>query len=165
MLRTNVASLLLAASAGAVLLPACSRKPTDEAQIRSLFVEAAHSAEERRVNDVMRDVSDSFEGQGLDRRGVKQVVALHVLRGSWNAVTISGDRIAVHGDGADAVVDVVMLRSGKGRAIAELLPEQATVHRFWLKLKREPDGWKVTSATWRPISLGDAVAGPGGAAP
>lgn len=148
-------------AAAAVLVAACSRKPSDEEQIRSLLTDAAQAAEEKRVSDVVRAIADDFAGEGLDKRGVKQLVAFHLLRGSWVGVTISGDVITVDGDTARAVVDVVMVRSGKGRALTELLPEQATVHRFSLKLRREKDGWRATSAAWRPISLEDAVAGPG----
>lgn len=144
----------------ALLSAACSRKPSDEEQIRSLFTETARAAEERRVGDVMRGVSDRFEGQGLDKQGVKQLVAFHVLRGSWVALALGGEKLSVAGDAASAAVDVVMIRSGKGRVLAELLPEQATVHRFTFRLEREADGWKVTSATWRPVPLEEAAAGP-----
>jgi hypothetical protein len=163
MLRKMLATMLFVViAAGAVAMsPACSRKPSDEEQIRSLFVDAAHAAEEKRVGDVVRAVADDFAGEGLDKRGVKQLVAFHLLRGSWVGVTISGDAITVEGDTARAVVDVVMVRSGKGRALTELLPEQATVHRFSLKLRRESEGWRATSGAWRPISLEEAVAGPG----
>jgi hypothetical protein len=161
MLREVLAKgLFVAIAAAAVALPACSRKQSDEEQIRSLFVDAARAAEEKRPGDVVRAVADDFVGEGLDKRGVKQLVALHLLRGSWVGVTISGDAIIVRGDTARAVVDVVMVRSGKGRALAELLPEQATVHRFSLELRKESEGWRATSGAWRPISLEDAVAGP-----
>jgi hypothetical protein len=152
-------------AAAVILLPACSRKPTDEAQIRAVFADAVHAAEEKQVGEVMRGVSERFQGDGLDKRGVRQLVTFHVLRGSWVALTISGEQVSVHGDAADAVVDLVMVRSGKGRALAELLPQQATVHRFTMTLEREDDDWRVTNASWRPISLEQAAAGPAPAPP
>lgn len=155
-----MSATLLVAIAAAASLTACARKQTDEEQIRAVFVEAAHAAEEKRVNDVMRAVSDRFEGEGLDRHGVKQLVAFHLLRGAWVAISLGGYDIQVHGDTADAVVDVVMVRSGKGRALSELLPENATVHRFTTRVERTKDGWKVASAAWRPVAIEDAVAGP-----
>lgn len=152
-----VLSLALGAPAA---LTACKRERTDAEQIRALLAEAAHAAEEKRVDGVMRAVSERFEGQGLDARGVKQLVAFHLLRGSWVAIELGGDEISVDGDAATAAVDVVMVRSGKGRALAELLPENATVHRFVLRLARAKGGWSVTTATWRPASLEEALAGP-----
>ena len=44
--------------------------------------------------------------------------------------------------------------------LAEILPEAASVYRFDLRLVKESDGWRVTRAAWRPITLEQAVAGP-----
>jgi hypothetical protein len=66
----------------------------------------------------------------------------------------------VEGDAARAEVDVILSRSGQGTRLADLLPEQASVHRFTCRLAREQDGWKITSAAWRPISLEEAASGP-----
>jgi hypothetical protein len=159
--RALIAALLLLAGAGAIVLPRLLRNPpTDEEQIRALFDDAARATEQKRIGDAVEGLSESFQGQGLDKRGAKQLVAAHVLRGSWVSATISGAEVEVEGDAARAVVDVILSRSGKGTRLADLLPEQATVHRFTCRLAREPDGWKVTSAAWRPVSLEEAAAGP-----
>jgi hypothetical protein len=134
--------------------------PGDEEQIRALLADAARAAEEQRIGDAVRDVSERFEGEGLDRRGVKQLVAAHVLRGTWVSVAIAGAAIAPSGDAARAAVDVVLSRSGKGTPLADLLPAQASVHRFQLRLARERGAWKVVGAAWRPITIEEAVAGP-----
>ncbi|HET9595732.1 MAG TPA: hypothetical protein VFP65_09140 [Anaeromyxobacteraceae bacterium] len=134
--------------------------PSDEAQIRALLERAAEAAGEKRVGDAVADLSDRFQGEGLDRQGAKQLVALHVLRGTWVSVAVTGARIAPEGDAARAAVDVLLSRGGKGARLADLLPEQASVHRFQLALEREPGGWKVVRARWRPVTLEEATAGP-----
>jgi hypothetical protein len=91
---------------------------------------------------------------------VRQLVTLHVLRGSWVAVKVAGATIRVERDASRAVADVVMLRSGKGERLAELIPEQATLHRFDLRLAREEGEWKVTAARWRPITPDELASGP-----
>jgi hypothetical protein len=155
-----IASLLLAV-AGVLFLPRlCRHRPTDEEQILALFADAARAAEEKRIGDAVRGVSERFAGEGLDKRGVKQLVAANVLRGTWVSVAIAGAKVGVQGDDAHAVVDVIMSRSGKGRPVAELLPERGAVHRFSLRLAREDDGWRVTSAAWHPISVEEAITGP-----
>jgi hypothetical protein len=145
-----------------VLLPRLLRhQPTDEERIRALFDDAARAAEEKRIGDAVQGVSERFEGEGgLDKAGVRRLVAAHVLRGTWVSVTVSGAKVSVQGDAARAVVDVIMSRSSKGRALADLLPEQATVHRFQLGLQREESGWRVVTASWRSISVQEAIAGP-----
>jgi hypothetical protein len=159
--RTLLASpSLLALAAVLVAGAACRPPPSDEQRIRTLIDEAATAAEEKRVGDAVRDVSERFHGEGLDRQGVKQLVALHVFRGEWVSVAVAGAAVEASGDAGRAAVDVVLSRSGKGAPLRELLPEQATVHRFLLTLAREPAGWKVTAARWRPITLAEAADGP-----
>lgn len=154
------ALLVLAAGAGLLLSRLLGHRPTDEEQIRALFDQAAQAAEEKRIGDVVAGVSERFQGEGLDKRAAKQLVAIQILRGTWVAVMISGASIEVRGDTARAVVHVVMSRSGKGTPLESLLPEQATVHRFGLELAREEGRWMVTTAAWRPITLQEALAGP-----
>jgi hypothetical protein len=135
--------------------------PTDEEQIRLLFERAARAAEEKRVSDAVEGVSERFRGGGLDRRGVKQLVAFHVLRGEWVSVSVAGARVRVEEGRARAVVDAVLARgAGKGKALAALLPGEASAHRFDAALEREGGGWRVVGASWRPVDLADALAGP-----
>lgn len=135
--------------------------PSDEEAIRALFEGAAQAASERRVSDAVEPVSERFRGHGLDRRGVKQLVAFHVLRGEWVSVSIAGVRIAVEGDSARANVDAVLARgSGGGKSLASLLPGEASAHRFSCRLEREDDGWRIVEAAWRAVDLRDALAGP-----
>lgn len=160
------AALAVLAAAGAALaiaaiVRAARRGPTDEEAIRALFDDAARAADERRTGAAVEGVSERFRGGGLDRDGVKRLVAYNVLRGEWVSVAIAGARIAVDGDRARANVDAVLARaSGKGKGLEALLPGEASAHRFQCRLERERDGWRVVAAEWRPIGLGDAVAGP-----
>lgn len=155
------AALLAAALAAIVALRLGRAPPPDEALVRALFDDAARAAEEKRIGDAVAGVSERFRGGGLDRRGVKQLVAFHVLRGEWVSVTVSGASVAVAGDAARANVDAVLARgSGKGKALDALVPGEATAHRFACRLEREPDGWRIVEAEWRPIGLAEALAGP-----
>lgn len=160
-------ALILAAAAAALAAVAAARlllrEPrTDEDLVRALFEDAARAAEEQRVSDAVEAISERFRGgEGLDRRGVKQLVAYHALRGEWVSVSIAGARVRVDGDRARANVDAVLARaSGKGKALAALLPGEGSAHRFECKLEREQDGWRIVEATWRAVDLGDAFAGP-----
>lgn len=164
-LLTILAAAALALAAVA-LLRLRREPPSDEEAIRALFDGVARAAEERRPSDAVAGVSERFRGRGIeggaiDRDGAKRIVALHVLRGEWVSVTVSSARVAVAGDAARANVDVLLVRgSGKGKAVQALLPGEASAHRFRCGLEREPEGWRVVEAEWRPIGLADAIAGP-----
>jgi hypothetical protein len=133
---------------------------TDEDRIRALFAEAALAAEEKRIGDVVAAVSERFAEGGLDKQGLKRFVAGMVLRGDWVSVTLAGLAVTVEGDTARANVDVVTARSGKGKALADLVPQDATAQRIACRLEREPDGWRVVGAGWSAITLAEALAGP-----
>lgn len=152
---------LAAVAAALAVLRLRREEPTDEEAIRALFDGAARAAEERNVREAIAGVSERFRGHGLDRAGVKQLVALQVLRGEWVSVTVSQVRIAVDGDRARANVDAVLARSGgKGKALQELLPGEASAHRFLCRLEREGAGWRIVEAEWRAVGLAEAIAGP-----
>ncbi len=138
------------------------RPPSDEEAIRLLFDRAARAAEEKRVSEAVEAVSERFRGGGLDRRGVKQLVAFHVLRGDWVSVSVSGARIRVEdGARARANVDVVLARGGAtGEALEALLPGEASVHRIACRLEREDGEWRIVEADWTPVGLAEALAGP-----
>lgn len=155
-----VAAVLAAAVAAYLAFRSGRAPPTDEELVRAVFEDAARAAEEKKVSEAVAGVSERFSGAGLDRRGVKQLVAFQVLRGDWVSVSVAGARIRVEGDAARANVDAVLARGGKGRALASLLPGEASAHRFECRLEREPEGWRIVQATWRAVELADALAGP-----
>ena len=121
--------------------------------MRGLFADAALAAEEKRVGDVVAGVSERFQGEGLDRRGVKQLVAAHVLRGQWVRASIAGPRCALEGDARRRWSTSCSRAPRGGEGAPDLLPGEATAHRFDCALEREEDGWRVVAATWRPIAL------------
>ncbi len=155
------AAVLAAAVAWLALHRMLARPPSDEEQIRSLFADAARAAEAKRASDVVEAVSERFRSEdGLDKRELRQLVLAQVLRGEWVSVTIAGARVEVEGGRAQAVLDVVMARSGKGRALADLLPAEAEASRIACRLEREEGRWRVVSASRRAITLDEAVTGP-----
>lgn len=159
--RTLAAAAVGLAAAGALALWRPWREPPrDEERIAALFLEAARAAEEKRVGDAVEAVSERYRGEGLDKRGLKQMLAVLLMRGEWVSATVAGTSVRVEGDAAEAVVDVVLARSGTGASLADLLPEQASANRLTCRLEREGKKWRVVSAARRPISLAEALAGP-----
>jgi hypothetical protein len=158
--RTALVAALVLATAGAAWRLTRPPPPSDEELVRSLLEEAARAAEERRVSDAVAGLSERFQGQGLDKRGLKQLVAGNALRGHWLVVRIAGLGVDVAGDTARARLDLVATRGGAGRALADLLPSEACAWRVDVRLEREPEGWRVVAATWVEQSLVEALAGP-----
>jgi hypothetical protein len=153
-------ALAVLGAAGALVLRLARAPVSDEDAIRALFADAAAAIAERRVGDAMEAVSPRFAGQGLDRRGLQQLLLGHVLRGAWATAHVAADRVRVDGDSAEAVVLAIAARSGTGTALAELLPANATALRIACRLAREDGAWRVVAAEWREIGLQEALAAP-----
>jgi hypothetical protein len=158
--RTALVVVLVLATAGAAWRLTRQPSPSDEDLIRALLEEAVRAAEERRVSDAVAGLSERFQGQGLDKRGLKQLVAGNALRGHWLMVRIAGLRVEAAGETARARLDLVATRGGAGRALVDLLPSEASAWRVDCRLEREPGGWRVVAATWVEQSLVEALAGP-----
>jgi hypothetical protein len=163
-------SLAIAAVAVALVAAVCllRRSPaqTPEERIRAMFEEAAHAAEQRKVNEVVSVLSDRFdggaEGMRAGRDEVRRLLAFELLRGQWVSVTISSARVIVDGRRARANVDAVLSRAAdRSKGLGSLLPGEASVHRFRLDLEEEEPGrWRVVSGGWRQIGLDEALSGP-----
>lgn len=161
--RLALAALaFLVAGAGALAWRLTRTPPDDEALVRALLAGAARAAAEKRPGDAADALSERFRGPGgMGQDDARRLVAALVLRGGWIGVTIADAKLALDGDAGAANVDVVLARgSGAGKSLAALLPGEASVHRFALALAREPPGWRVVSAEWRPVSLEAALEGP-----
>jgi hypothetical protein len=161
--------ILLAALVGVALLGALlawrrlsAPAPSEEERIRAMLAAAARAVEERRIGDALEPLSERFRGQGgWDRAEVRRAVAAAALRGPWVAVRVAGDRIEVEGERARARLHLVLARGGKGRALADLLPQEANALAIDARLEREGDAWRVASAEWREIPLAAALEEPG----
>jgi hypothetical protein len=157
--RIALVALLVLAAAAAVWRLSRPPPPSDEELIRTLYDDAVRAAEERRVSDAVAGLSERFQGQGLDKRGVKQLVAANVLRGNWLVARIAGLRVEVMGDTARAVLVLVATRAGAGKALADLLPSDGNAWRIDCRLEREADGWRIVGATWVEETLVEALEG------
>ncbi|HET6439422.1 MAG TPA: nuclear transport factor 2 family protein [Anaeromyxobacter sp.] len=163
--RPAIAWAVLGASLCALFLACTRQAATPEERIRALLDQAARDAAARKpdrvVNILAPDFAMDMGGERIGRDEVKRFLALELLRGKWISVTISGAEVVVDGGRAKATVDAVLSRAAdRGKGLAALLPGEAAAHRFRLDLAEAEDGWRVVSASWRAIELGDALSGP-----
>lgn len=164
MRRPLLAALVAAAALAAGLLAwrgLAPPAPSDEEQVRALFEEAARAVGEKRAGDAVAGVSERFRAAGgWDRAELRRVIAGHILRGEWLAVTVTGVQAAVEGDRARARVALVAARSGRGAALADLLPHEGTGLLLEAGLEREGGEWRVVSGSHRQVPVAEALAGP-----
>jgi ketosteroid isomerase-like protein len=140
--RLAVLALLLVLLA----LPACHHG-SDEDQVRQAIAFAATAARNNDAAGVLAEVSDDFTGNDgdLDRRGLKQMLALRAFRQDSTGVLVGPVSIERQGDRLIASFTLTLTGGKPG----SLLPDQADVFAMSTAWKREGGEWRCYSATWK----------------
>jgi len=126
-------------------LAGCHRTPAEQ-QVREAIDAAAVAARANDTHGVLDVVSDDFTGNegALDRRGLRQLLAVRALRQDKTGVLIGPVSFEHKGDRIIATFNLV-LTGGKPGA---LLPEQSAVYAMTTAWRREGGEWICYSATW-----------------
>lgn len=132
-----------------VLLAACSKPDSPEAQVRAVIDRMERAAEERSVRDVLALVSAQYRddyGNGRDDVG-RAVRGYFIANQSIHLLTRIEALSFPTDDEARATVLVAML--GRDAAAANAWNLAADLYRFELAIIREQGEWKVTWARWQ----------------
>jgi len=116
-------------------------EPGPEAQIQKLIDESIEDVEEGEVGDLMDRVSDSYRGQGGDRRELRSYLTALLFRGGVDVKVLS-HQIAVTGETARVEMELVLVRGGLGGA----MEGDVGARTVRLDLAREDGDWKVTGS-------------------
>lgn len=146
---TRVAATVLVVVA---MLAGCRRTPAEQ-QVRSAIDSAASAARANDAPGVLAVVSGQFDGNGgeLDRRGLRQLLALRALRQDHTGVLVGPISFARRGDRVIATFNLVLTGGKHG----DLLPEQSQVLAMTTAWRREGGTWVCYNASWRSTPGGD----------
>ncbi|MGH8212145.1 MAG: hypothetical protein ACREPP_02800 [Rhodanobacteraceae bacterium] len=129
-----------------IALGACHRTP-DEQQVRQAIAAAATAARGNDADGVLDAVSEDFVGNDgdLDRRGLKQMLAVRAFRHDSTGVLIGPISVERRGDRLIATFTLTLT----GGRPDSLLPDHADVHEMTTAWRREGRYWRCYSAHWR----------------
>jgi hypothetical protein len=123
----------------------CHRTPAEQ-QVREAIDAAAAAARANDAHGVLEFVSDEFTGNEgvLDRRGLRQLLAVRALRQDKTGVLIGPVAFEHKGDRIVAKFNLVLTGGQPG----DLLPEQSAVYAMTTAWRREGGQWICYSASW-----------------
>ena len=126
-------------------LAACHRAPAEQ-QIRQAIDAAATAARANDTHGVLAVVSDDFSGNDgdLDRRGLRQLLAVRALRQDKTGVLIGPVSFEHKGDRIVAKFNLVLTGGKPG----DLLPDQSAIYAMTTAWRREGSHWFCYNATW-----------------
>lgn len=116
-------------------------EPGPEAQVQRLIDESIEDVEEGEVGDLMDRVSDSYKGQGGDRRELRTYLTALLFRGGVN-VSVLNHQIEINGETARVEMKVVLVRGGLSGAAEGDVGARTVV----LDLAREDGDWMVVGS-------------------
>jgi hypothetical protein len=123
----------------------CHRTPAEQ-QVREAIDAAVVAARANDTHGVLELVSDEFTGNegALDRRGLRQLLAVRALRQDKTGVLIGPVSYEHRGDRIVAKFNLVLTGGKPG----DLLPEQSAVYAMTTAWRREGGQWICYSASW-----------------
>lgn len=136
-----VAALLLVVWA----LAGCHRVPAEQ-QVREAIETAAAAARANDTHGVLDVVSDDFIGNegDLDRRGLRQLLAVRALRGDKTGLLIGPVSFEHKGERIIAKFNLVLTGGRPG----DLLPNESAIYAMSTAWRREGREWRCYSAEW-----------------
>lgn len=128
-----------------LVLAACQRAPAEQ-QIRQAIDAAVTAARANDTHGVLAVVSDDFSGNDgeLDRRGLRQLLAVRVLRQDKTGVLIGPVSFEHKGDRVIAKFNLVLTGGKPG----DLLPTQSVIYAMTTAWRLEGSHWRCYNARW-----------------
>ena len=123
----------------------CHRAPAEQ-QVRKAIDATVVAARANDTHGVLDLVSDDFTGNEgeLDRRGLRQLLALRGLRQDKTGVLTGPVAFEHKGDRIIAKFNLVLTGGKPG----DLLPDQSAIYAMTTAWRREGGEWRCYNATW-----------------
>jgi hypothetical protein len=134
---------------------------TEQDKVRKVITDIQKAAEEKNVKKIINNLSKTYmDPQGFNYDTIKGLLLGYFFQHPKISAYITGLEISVDNTFAKAVFQVVLTGGGKTGSAADMVPESLGIYAFVVEMKKEPDGWKVASATWERVGDGKNKGGP-----
>jgi ketosteroid isomerase-like protein len=130
-------------------------KETEQDRVKKVILTIQKAAEEKDIKKVINNLSMTYsDPQGYDYDSIKGLLLGYFFRHQKIHVAITDLEVSTGGSVAKAVFQAILTGGDKTGSVADLIPDVLGIYAFVVELRKEPDGWKVTSATWERVGEG-----------
>jgi len=128
--------------------PGC-HKETEQEKVKKVITDIQVAAEEKDAKKVTNHLSKSYgDPQGFNYETVQKMLQGYFLIHPKISAYITNLDISVDKVSASVIFHAVLTSGKKTGSVTDIVPQSLGRYDFNVLLKEEPDGWKVTSATW-----------------
>ncbi len=141
---------------GLTITALACHKETDQDKVKKVIIDIQKAAEEKAVKKIINNLSKTYnDPQGFNYDTIKGLLLGYFFQHPKISAYITNLEISVENTFAKAVFQAVLTGGNKTGSAAELIPESLGIYAFVVSLKKELDGWKVTSAAWERVGEGE----------
>ena len=135
-----------------LILSACSKGISEEAQLKTIVNEVAEAAQKKDIDRIRKHISKSYRDQeGNDYDGVRRVLLYHFIRAETVSVFVRSVDTEIKENTAIVRANVILVRGKDIKSISDIIPESAAGYRFEMVFKKEGRDWKVVSGAWQDV--------------
>jgi hypothetical protein len=127
-------------------------KETEQDKVKKVMTDIQTAAQEKDVKKIMNHLAINYnDPQGNNYKKIKGLLIGYFLQYPKISAYISNLEISIEDKSAKAVFQTVLTSGNKTGSMSDVIPQSLGVWDFDVSLKKESNGWKVTSAKWEQV--------------
>lgn len=131
-----------------ITAPGC-HKETEQDRVKKVITNIHKAAEGKDIKKIINNLSKTYnDPQGYNYDTIKGLLLAYFSQYPKISIYITELEISAEDISAKTEFQAVLTSRRKTGSAADKTPKLLGIYVFVVSLKNEPDGWKVTSATW-----------------
>jgi len=127
-------------------------KETEQDKVKKVITDIQTAAQEKDVKKIINNLAKTYNDlQGYNHKTIKGLLIGYFLRYPKISAYITNLEISIENKSAKAVFQTVLTSGNKTGSASDVIPQSLGVYDFDVSLKKESNGWKVTSAKWEQV--------------
>jgi hypothetical protein len=136
-------------------------KETEQDRVKKVITDIQKAAEDKNIKKIINNLSKTYnDPQGYNYETIRALLIGYFYQHPAISAYITNLEISVPDTFAKVVFQAVLTGGSKTGSASDLIPESLGIYAFVVEMKKEPDGWKVTSATWVRVGEGETKGSP-----
>jgi hypothetical protein len=129
-------------------------KETEQDKVKKVITDIQSAAEEKNVKKIMNNLAKTYnDPQGFNYQTIKGPLLGYFFQYPKISVYINNLQISIENTSTKVVFRTVLTSANKTGSATDLIPQSLGMYDFDVSLKKESNGWKVTSATWTHVEM------------
>ena len=124
-------------------------KETEQDKVKKVITDIQMAAQEKDISKIINNLAKTYnDPQGYNYETIRGLLLGYFFQYPKISAYINNLEISIEGTSAKAVFQTVLTSGNKTGSVSDVIPQSLGTYDFNVSLKKEWNGWKVTSARW-----------------